>query len=278
MIKSLFSGLFGFLTILLILFFLLVIQFNIAPITYVVFIVFILLSLYLQYRSKYLKAMSSRRFHCYSWSLVLSFCVCFSGLVIDWMKYDVGQAIDEATKIEYSNELWSLGWPNNDELPVELHEPMLPKEIYHISSVRSDVVWANAYPWRYVVLEGEPEIIAQYEAVGKKYASYQAYIDQYGVLREVNSNEIKRYISHPSGYDIINSIYEEPLNLPPQSFVEWLRFAPRKETKTVIKCSHQSTNNHRLYVFVDDGNTKRPHYIALLVNDSGTKAILYQSK
>lgn len=52
------------------------------------------------------------------------------------------------------------------------------------------------------------------------------------------------------------------LNLPKRSFIEWLRFAPRKETKRVVKDTYNSTENHRLYVFVDDG----------------TRAVFYQSK
>ena len=36
--------------------------------------------------------------------------------------------------------------------------------------------------------------------------------------------------------------------------------------------------NHRLYVFVDDGNTKRPHFVELLISNDGTRAVFYQSK
>ena len=39
-----------------------------------------------------------------------------------------------------------------------------------------------------------------------------------------------------------------------------------------------STRNHRLYVFVDDGNTKRPHFVELLISNDGTRAVFYQSK
>ena len=62
-------------------------------------------------------------------------------------------------------------------------------------------------------------------------------------------------------------------------FIEWLCFAPRKETKTVVKDVHIiPTRNHRLYVFVDDGNTKRPHFVELLISNDGTRAVFYQSK
>ncbi|MDU4105551.1 MAG: hypothetical protein E7H73_08840, partial [Veillonella sp.] len=60
--------------------------------------------------------------------------------------------------------------------------------------------------------------------------------------------------------------------------VEWLRFAPRKETKTVVNQSTSSVRNHRLYVFVDNGDIKRPHFVELLINDDGTRAVFYQSK
>ena len=32
------------------------------------------------------------------------------------------------------------------------------------------------------------------------------------------------------------------------------------------------------YVFVDDGNTKRPHFVELLISNDGTRAVFYQSK
>ena len=48
--------------------------------------------------------------------------------------------------------------------------------------------------------------------------------------------------------------------------------------KTVVKDTYHSTQNHRLYVFVDDGNTKRPHFVELLISNDGTRAIFYQSK
>ena len=144
--------------------------------------------------------------------------------------------------------------------------------------VRTDVAWATAYPYRYVVLEGDPKVIAQYEAIAKQHAAYTAEIDADGVLRDLDTGEKKRFISHPNSYNIIESIEEEPLNLPKRSFIEWLRFAPRKETKRVVNDTYNSTKNHRLYVFVDDGNTKRPHFVELLISNDGTRAVFYQSK
>ena len=98
------------------------------------------------------------------------------------------------------------------------------------------------------------------------------------MLLDFESGELKRFISHPNSYRIIDSIEEEPLNLPQRSFIEWLRFAPRKETKRVVKKTYNSTKNYRLYVFVDDGNTKRPHFVELLISNDGTRAVFYQSK
>ena len=135
-----------------------------------------------------------------------------------------------------------------------------------------------SYEPRYTVLEGNPTVIAQYEEIAKEHTVYQAQIDADGVLRDLDTGEKKRFISHPDSYRIIDSIKEEPLNLPQRSFIEWLRFAPRKETKRVVKDTYNSTKNHRLYVFVDDGNTKRPHFVELLISNDGTRAVFYQSK
>lgn len=169
--------------------------------------------------------------------------------------------------------------PNSEELPEGLKRPeKLPEGIYNASAFRSSLAWANAYPERYTVLEGDPKVIAQYEAIAKQNAAYTAQIDADGVLRDLDTGEKKRFISHPNSYNIIESIEEESLNLPQRNFIEWLRFAPRKETKTVVKDTYNSTRNHRLYVFVDDGNTKRPHFVELLISNDGTRAVFYQSK
>ena len=32
------------------------------------------------------------------------------------------------------------------------------------------------------------------------------------------------------------------------------------------------------YVFVDDGNRKRPHFVEVLISNDGTRAVFYQSK
>ena len=170
-------------------------------------------------------------------------------------------------------------WPNSGELPEGLKRPgKLPDGIYRASAFRSSLAWANAYPERYTVLEGDPKVIAQYEAIAKQNAAYTAQIDADGVLRDLDTGEKKRFISHPNSYNIVESIEEESLNLPERTFIEWLRFAPRKETKTVVKDTYNSTRNHRLYVFVDDGNTKRPHFVELLISNDGTRAVFYQSK
>lgn len=107
---------------------------------------------------------------------------------------------------------------------------------------------------------------------------YQAQIDKDGMLRDLNTGERIPSISHPSEYNIIESIHEETIDLPKRDFIEWLRFAPRKETKTLVNQTTSSVSNHRLYVFVDDGNTKRPHFVELLISNDGTRAVFYQSK
>lgn len=207
------------------------------------------------------------------------FNLCLAGLVADWLKYDINTSFDQIEDFEYSTTDWKRGWPNNRELPEGLKSPeQLPEGIDKVSMVRTDVAWATAYPYRYVVLEGNPKVIAQYEAIAKQYASYMAKIDRYYRLLDLESGEVKRFISHPNSYYIIDSIEEEPLNLSKRNFIEWLRFAPRKETKTVVKDTYNSTQDHRLYVFVDDGNTKRPHFVELLISNDGTRAIFYQSK
>ncbi len=76
--------------------------------------------------------------------------------------------------------------------------------------VRTDVAWATAYPYRYVVLEGDPKVIAQYEEIAKQYAAYMAQIDKYNRLLDFESGEVKRFISHPNSYNIVESIEEEP--------------------------------------------------------------------
>ena len=207
----------------------------------------------------------------HSIGLVLVYCV-YS------LKYDLQTSLDQFGSFEYSTKDWNQGWPNSEELPEGLKRPgKLPEGIYRASAFRSDLVWANAYRVRYTVLEGEPKVISQYEAIAKQNAAYTAQIDAGGVLRDLDTGAKKRFISHPNSYNLVESIEEEALNLPERTFIEWLRFASRKETKTVVKDTYNSTRNHRLYVFVDDGNTKRPHF-ELLISDDGTRAVLYQSK
>ena len=275
-----FQGFYGLLTVMLcVLFAIVAILFNLAPITYIVFGIAIVLSLLLQYRRFKKQAISERIHSRMAYALFVIITLSISWLVADWVKYDINTSVDQFEDFEYSTTDWKRGWPNNSEVPDGLKSPeQLSEGIDKVSMVRTDVAWATAYPYRYVVLEGDPKIIAQYEAIAKQHAAYTAQIDKYNRLLDFESGELKRFISHPNSYNVIESIEEEPLNLPQRNFIEWLRFAPRKETKTVVKDTYNSTRNHRLYVFVDDGNTKRPHFVELLISNDGTRAVLYQSK
>ena len=275
-----FEGFYGLLTVMLcVLFAIVVVLFNIAPITYIVFSIAIVASVFLQYRRFKKQSISERTHSRLACALFIAITLSISWLVADWVKYDINTSFDQIEDFEYSTTDWKRGWPNNRELPEGLKSPeQLPEGINKVSMVRTDVAWATAYPYRYVVLEGDPKVIAQYEAIAKQNAAYTAQIDADGVLRDLDTGEKKRFISHPDSYRFIDSIEEEPLNLPQRSFIEWLRFAPRKETKRVVKETYNSTKNHRLYVFVDDGNTKRPHFVELLISNDGTRAVFYQSK
>ena len=275
-----FQGFYGLLTVMLcVLFAIVAILFNLAPITYIVFGIAIVLSLLLQYRRFKKQAISERIHSRMACALFVIITLSISWLVADWVKYDINTSVDQFEDFEYSTTDWKRGWPNNSELPEGLKSPeQLSEGIDKVSMVRTDVAWATAYPYRYVVLEGDPKVIAQYEAIAKQHAAYTAQIDKYNRLLDFESGEVKRFISHPNSYNIVESIEEESLNLPERTFIEWLRFAPRKETKTVVKDTYNSTRNHRLYVFVDDGNTKRPHFVELLIDNDGTRAVLYQSK
>ena len=275
-----FQGFYGLLTVLLcVLFAIVVVLFNIAPITYIVFGIAIVSSVFLQYRRFKKQSISERTHSRLAYALFIIMTLSIYWLVADWIQYDLNTTVDQFEDFEYSTTDWKRGWPNNSELPEGLKSPeQLSKGIDKVSMVRTDVAWATAYPYRYVVLEGDPKVIAQYEAIAKQYAAYTAQIDADGVLRDLDTREKKRFISHPNSYNIVESIEEESLNLPERTFIEWLRFAPRKETKTVVKDTYNSTRNHRLYVFVDDGNTKRPHFVELLISNDGTRAVFYQSK
>ena len=275
-----FQGFYGLLTVMLcVLVAIVVVLFNIAPITYIVFSIAIVASVFLQYRRFKKQSISERTHSRLAYALFIIITLSIYWLVADWFQYDLNTTVDQFEDFEYSTTDWKRGWPNNSELPEGLKSPEhLPEGIDKVSMVRTDVAWATAYPYRYVVLEGYPKVIAQYEAIAKQNAAYTAQIDADGVLRELDTGEKKRFISHPNSYRIIESVEEKPLNLPKRSFIEWLRFAPRKETKRVVKDTYNSTENHRLYVFVDDGNTKRPHFVELLISNDGTRAVFYQSK
>ena len=275
-----FQGFYGLLTVLLcVLFVIVVVLFNIAPITYIVFGIAIVLSVLLQYRRFKKQSISEKTHSRLACALFIVVTLSISWLVADWVQYDLNTTVDQFEDFKYSTTDWKRGWPNNSELPDGLKSPeQLPEGIYKVSMVRTDVAWATAYPYRYVVLEGDPKVIAQYEEIAKQHAAYMAQIDKDNRLLDFESGELKRFISHPNSYRFIDSVEEEPLNLPQRSFIEWLRFAPRKETKKVVKDTYNSTRNHRLYVFVDDGNTKRPHFVELLISNDGTRAVFYQSK
>ena len=275
-----FQGFYGLLTVLLcVLFVIVVVLFNIAPITYIVFGIAIVLSVLLQYRRFKKQSISEKTHSRLACALFVVVTLSISWLVADWVRYDLNTTVDQFEDFKYSTTDWKRGWPNNNELPEGLTSPeQLPEGIYKVSMLRTDVAWATAYPYRYVVLEGDPKVIAQYEEIAKQHAAYMAQIDKDNRLLDFESGELKRFISHPDSYRFIDSIEEEPLNLPQWSFIEWLRFAPRKETKKVVKDTYNSTKNHRLYVFVDDGNTKRPHFVELLISNDGTRAVFYQSK
>ncbi len=275
-----FQGFYGLLTVLLcVLFAIVVVLFNIAPITYIVFSIAIVASVFLQYRRFKKQSISERTHSRLACALFIVITLSIYWLVVDWVKYDLNTTVDQFEDFKYSTTDWKRGWPNNSELPEGLKSPeQLSEGIDKVSMVRTDVAWATAYPYRYVVLEGDPKVIAQYETIAKQHAAYTAQIDADGVLRDLDTGERKRFISHPNSYYIIDSIEEEPLDLPKRSFIEWLRFAPRKETKRVVNDTYNSTKNHRLYVFVDDGNTKRPHFVELLISNDGTRAVFYQSK
>ena len=262
-----------------VLFAIVVVLFNIAPITYIVFSIAIVASVFLQYR-RFKKQSISKKIHSrLSCVLFIGITLSISWLVADWVKYDTQTTHDQMDGFEFSTMDWKRGWPNNDELPEGLKRPKeLPEGVLRASASGDSLVWANAYPTRYTVLEGDPKVISQYEMIAKQNATYTAQIDADGVLRDLDTGEKKPFISHPNSYNVIESIEEEPLNLPQRNFIEWLRFAPRKETKTVVKDTYNSTRNHRLYVFVDDGNTKRPHFVELLISNDGTRAVFYQSK
>ena len=275
-----FQGFYGLLTVLLcVLFVIVVVLFNIAPITYIVFGIAIVLSVLLQYRRFKKQSISEKTHSRLACALFIVVTLSISWLVADWVQYDLNTTVDQFEDFKYSTTDWKRGWPNNKELPEGLTSPeQLPEGIYKVSMLRTDVAWATAYPYRYVVLEGDPKVIAQYEEIAKQHAAYMAQIDKDNRLLDFESGELKRFISHPDSYRFIDSIEEEPLNLPQRSFIEGFRFAPRKETKKVVKETYNSTKNYRLYVFVDDGNTKRPHFVELLISNDGTRAVFYQSK
>ena len=270
---------YGLLTAYIIMLFIVAMLFNIAPITYIVFGIAIVLSLLLQYDWFKKHTLSEKTHVKLICCVFIIFNLCLAGLVADWLKYDTQMTLEQTDGFEFSTMDWQRGWPNDDGLPEGLKRPKnLPEGISRASASGDSLAWANAYPTRYTVLEGNSTVIAQYEEIAKEHAVYQAQIDKDGMLRDLNTGERIPSISHPSEYNIIESIHEETIDLPKRDFIEWLRFAPRKETKTLVNQTTSSVSNHRLYVFVDDGNTKRPHFVELLISNDGTRAVFYQSK
>ena len=181
-----------------VLFAIVVVLFNIAPITYIVFSIAIVASVFLQYR-RFKKQSISKKIHSrLSCVLFIGITLSISWLVADWFKYDTQTTHDQMDGFEFSTMDWKRGWPNNKELPEGLKRPnALPDGILRASASGDSLVWAGAYPTKYTVLEGDPAVIAQYEKIAKAQAIYQVQIDKHGVLRDLNTGERKTSISHP---------------------------------------------------------------------------------
>ena len=69
------------------------------------------------------------------------------------------------------------------------------------------------------VLEGDLKVISQYEAIAKAKWKHTGQIDADGVLRDLDTGEKKRFISHPNSYNIIESIGEEPFKFAATEFL-----------------------------------------------------------
>ena len=137
-----------------VLFAIVVALFNIAPITYMVFGIAIVLSVLLQYGLFKKRTISEKAHSRLACGLFIVITLCISWLVADWLKYDINTSVEQFEDFEYSKTDWKRGWPNNSELPEGLKSPeQLPESIDKVSMVRTDVAWATAYPYRYVVLE-----------------------------------------------------------------------------------------------------------------------------
>lgn len=111
-----FQGFYGLLTVLLcVLFAIVVVLFNIAPITYIVFGIAIVSSIFLQYRRFKKQSISEKRHTQLAWCLYIAFTLSFSWLVSDWFRYDLKTSIEQFDSFEYSTMDWTQGWPNSVE-------------------------------------------------------------------------------------------------------------------------------------------------------------------
>ena len=91
-----FQGFYGLLTVMLcVLFAIVVVLFNIAPITYIVFSIAIVASVFLQYRRFKKQSISEKRHTQLAWCLYIAFTLSFSWLVSDWFRYDLKTSIEQ---------------------------------------------------------------------------------------------------------------------------------------------------------------------------------------
>ena len=186
-----FQGFYGLLTVMLcVLFVIVVVLFNIAPYYIYCFGIAIVLSVFCnigRFKKQTISEKAHSRLACV---LFIGITLSISWLVADWVRYDINTSVDQFEDFEYSTTDWKRGWPNNSELPEGLKPPEhLPEGIDKASMVRTDVAWATAHPYRYVVLEGDPKVLAQYEAIAKQHAAYTAQIDKYNRLLDFESGK-----------------------------------------------------------------------------------------
>ena len=154
-----FQGFYGLLTVMLcVLFAIVVVLFNIAPITYIVFSIAILLSVFLQYRRFKKHSISESAHSRLACGLFIVITLSIYWLVVDWVKYDLNTTVDQFEDFKYSTTDWKRGWPNNSELPEGLKSPeQLSEGIDKVSMVRTDVAWATAHPNSYHIIDSIEE-------------------------------------------------------------------------------------------------------------------------
>ena len=98
-----FQGFYGLLTVMLcVLFAIVVVLFNIAPITYIVFSIAILLSVFLQYRRFKKQSISESAHSRLACGLFIVITLSISWLVADWVMYDINTSLDQFDSFEYS--------------------------------------------------------------------------------------------------------------------------------------------------------------------------------